>query len=200
MLSSIYPHSTLSSHELPDPSFFQSHPCYMPALSSTAVQEIFLDIPCPELLEGQSVDEFFDFFVDPNDFSMMRLFPAISNPDQPLSSSAPIPVNVALPLENISPALTSTPGPFPEPRHASTSTDVRKETSGSRQTRKSDPVTARRERNRLAAERCRARKSTLITSLQAECELLRRERDKLKSENQVLMELLSKSSSSLGSR
>lgn len=48
----------------------------------------------------------------------------------------------------------------------------------------------KRERNRLAAERCRARKSTLISSLQDQCNRLRQERDHLISENHRLKSLL----------
>jgi hypothetical protein len=49
-----------------------------------------------------------------------------------------------------------------------------------------DPVAkksvARREQNRVAAERCRQKKLDLISSLQLECEALRRERDNLQAE------------------
>ena len=49
-----------------------------------------------------------------------------------------------------------------------------------------DPVVkkslARREQNRVAAERCRQKKVDLITALQRECETLRQERDDLQAE------------------
>jgi hypothetical protein len=45
---------------------------------------------------------------------------------------------------------------------------------------------ARREQNRIAAERCRQKKIDLISSLQRECEDLRRERDLLQSELSLL--------------
>lgn len=55
-----------------------------------------------------------------------------------------------------------------------------------------DKALTKRERNRLAAERCRARKANLINSLQSECDGLRAEREALLRENQILRELLSK--------
>lgn len=53
-----------------------------------------------------------------------------------------------------------------------------------------DPVSRKRERNRLAAERCRQRKADLIGSLQKECEELRRQRERLLEENARLLRAL----------
>lgn len=53
-------------------------------------------------------------------------------------------------------------------------------------------ASVKRERNRLAAERCRARKLQLISSLQIECDALKAERESLVRENLLLRELLSK--------
>jgi hypothetical protein len=50
-------------------------------------------------------------------------------------------------------------------------------------------VSRRRERNRLAAERCRLKKLTTISQLQGECERLRRERDILLQQLQRLQQL-----------
>lgn len=53
-----------------------------------------------------------------------------------------------------------------------------------------DKAQAKRERNRLAAERCRARKLNMISSLQEQCSRLRQERDQLMLENQRLRGIL----------
>lgn len=53
-----------------------------------------------------------------------------------------------------------------------------------------DPASRKRERNRLAAERCRQRKTDLIDTLQKECEELRVEREKLLLENAKLLRAL----------
>lgn len=53
-----------------------------------------------------------------------------------------------------------------------------------------DPAARRRERNRLAAERCRQRKTGLIESLQKECDDLRRQKEQLLKENERLLRAL----------
>lgn len=53
-----------------------------------------------------------------------------------------------------------------------------------------DPVSRKRERNRLAAERCRQRKADLIGSLQKECEELKRQKERLLEENARLLRAL----------
>ena len=53
-----------------------------------------------------------------------------------------------------------------------------------------DPASRRRERNRLAAERCRQRKTGLIETLQKECDELRRQKDQLLKENERLLRAL----------
>jgi hypothetical protein len=53
-----------------------------------------------------------------------------------------------------------------------------------------DPAARRRERNRLAAERCRQRKTGRIESLQKECDDLRRQKEQLLKENERLLRAL----------
>lgn len=53
-----------------------------------------------------------------------------------------------------------------------------------------DPAARRRERNRLAAERCRQRKTGLIETLQKECDDLRRQKEQLLKENERLLRAL----------
>lgn len=53
-----------------------------------------------------------------------------------------------------------------------------------------DPAARRRERNRLAAERCRQRKTGLIETLQKECDELRQQKDQLLRENERLLRAL----------
>ena len=87
-------------------------------------------------------------------------------------------------LSSASP-LSSTVTPKEEPRlPAPTGASVAKPKS------KSDPVARKRERNRLAAERCRQRKTDLISTLQKECDDLRIERERLLAENARLMAVL----------
>lgn len=58
-----------------------------------------------------------------------------------------------------------------------------------------DKSNSRKERNRLAAERCRNRRSQMMSNLQMECDKLRQERDKLLRENGMLLEIIRRSSS-----
>ena len=51
-------------------------------------------------------------------------------------------------------------------------------------------IATKRERNRLAAERCRQKKAALIETLQQECDQLRVEKEKLLEENRKLLEAL----------
>jgi len=53
-----------------------------------------------------------------------------------------------------------------------------------------ESLLSKREKNRLAAERCRQRKANLIESLQVECDQLRLEREKLLAENARLLQAL----------
>lgn len=57
-------------------------------------------------------------------------------------------------------------------------------------TKDSSAPSCKRERNRLAAERCRQRKAQLIDSLQKECDELKAERERLLAENARLMQAL----------
>ncbi len=54
----------------------------------------------------------------------------------------------------------------------------------------SDSAARKRERNRLAAERCRQRRLDLISQLQLECDQLKREREQLLAENERLLRAL----------
>ena len=79
------------------------------------------------------------------------------------------------------------PVPQPAPSPVASSGVSKRDVS-----KKDDVLRIRREKNRLAAERCRARKSNLIMTLQAECDQLRCERDRLRAENQVFLDLLTR--------
>lgn len=86
---------------------------------------------------------------------------------------------------------TSTVRPCPaEPAGATGATPASPTLPSYPSGRGGDKAQVKRERNRLAAERCRARKLNMISSLQEQCSRLRQERDQLMLENQRLKGIL----------
>lgn len=119
----------------------------------------------------QVYEEIIDFFVDDNQPGSLLM-----------ASSGPMPV---------SPTLSSAPS-----NRSSTSvvyshplkTALSKLPGVSKHEHAVDKLALKRERNRLAAERCRTRRLETISALQTECDSLRAEIDRLRAENSSLRE------------
>lgn len=56
-----------------------------------------------------------------------------------------------------------------------------------------ESMASKRERNRLAAERCRAKRASLISALQSEVDKLKQEKERLQLENKVLLDTIARS-------
>jgi hypothetical protein len=130
---------------------------------------------------GSVIEEVLDFFVDPTDPARVVLArspmsnSSFSPPASAPASSCVRPQHCQQPVRPK--VVTAAPMVY------KSSVAVAKLGSGEKQL-------AKRERNRQAAERCRARKMGLIQGLQSEVDSLQAERDQLRQQNRQLLELL----------
>lgn len=171
-------------------SFFPSQPLSSSSLLEFApLSDLFLPLAADSassLAEGETyVEEILDFFLDPSDPGHLLvahsqgpmvdfpLNPDLSSPNS-LASSAHCPPALA-------PIKTPT-GPVNLKRAAESPSPI---------SNVDEKILMKRERNRLAAERCRARKIGMIDSLREECDKLKTERNSLMQENMRLRSLLS---------
>lgn len=179
--------SSLANFGLPLPDLFSHPACLdMPlSLDGLAGQELVLE-EAGDASQPVVYEEVIDFFVDAADPSKVL----ISRSGAPQGAVAPMPLPAQ--AASIPPSAPRNPSHVASPSASNDSLLKRK--------RLESPVLApagehklaiKRERNRQAAERCRARRVNLIVSLQAECEQLRTERERLVKENRALMEALS---------
>jgi hypothetical protein len=80
--------------------------------------------------------------------------------------------------------------PFPQQTNSKNSRRTTPSLTASSVCDESISLATKRERNRLAAERCRQKKTALIETLQQECDQLRAEKEKLLEENRKLLQAL----------
>ncbi len=130
--------------------------------------ELTIDEPLPVSGDAENpliYEEIVDFFVDRSEpkYVAINRQEGISRPAVKCVPLAPISSSSSVSEASSSPTKSANPG---------------------------DPIAARRERNRKAAERCRARRMHLIADLQEECAKLRAERHSLIQENRKLLAAL----------
>lgn len=178
--------SSVPDFGVPLPDLF-SHPAYldMPlGLDGLASQELVLE-EAGDASQPVVYEEVIDFFVDATDPSKVLI--SRSGAPRPVSS-IPLPAQAVLPVAPISGCLPRATSPRSS---SGASLKRRHHTSAVLAPASDHKLAVKRERNRQAAERCRARRVNLITSLRAECEQLRADRERLIKENRLLMEALS---------
>lgn len=190
MIASSAPRLSMPENDLfpgvPLPDLFSGQLLDMP-LFSNGGDYIIDDVASESSSQGGTiVEEILDFFVDPTDPS--RLLMSRSGSDGPAAVCS-------LPISKPSSSSTAI-----LPVSSSHSSSARASAVAVVATRKrslqpceDEKVSEKRERNRLAAERCRARRVQLISALQSECDELRSERDNLQRENRILLDMLARS-------
>jgi hypothetical protein len=157
----------------PLPELFSSQLFDMPFLSRE--EYVLEDVSCESSQSGAIVEEILDFFVDPSNPSRL-LMSRSAAPDFQAAASGAIPSAVG--------------GFADKPSIFSASP---KRLKAAPQGRVEENVEMKRERNRLAAERCRAKRSNLISALQSEVAALRADRERLQQENKNLLDALARS-------
>ncbi|PJF18378.1 hypothetical protein PSACC_01810 [Paramicrosporidium saccamoebae] len=155
----------------PLPELFSSHFFDMPFLHRD--EYVMEDASCESSQSGTIVEEILDFFVDP------------SNPSRMLMSRAAVPDSQAAAQSVAVQQPPLLPVPSMRSKAAQPATAPRR--------RIEENVEMKRERNRLAAERCRAKRSNLISALQSEVEALRADRERLQQENKILLDAFARS-------
>lgn len=163
---------------MPLPELFGSQLLDMPLLQGGG-EFVLEDLGSDTASQGGTVvEEILDFFVDPSNPSKLLMSRsgagAASFCSLPMSAASSQSISSSRSLSACAPA-----APVVRKRPLQPCED--------------EKVSLKRERNRLAAERCRARRVQLISALQAECDDLRVERDRLQRENKMLLDMLAKS-------
>lgn len=178
--------SSLPDFGVPLPDLF-SHPAYldMPlGLDGLTSQELVLE-EAGDASQPVVYEEVIDFFVDAADPSKVLISrsgaPRGTGSSIPLSAQA---VSLVAPIPGGLPRVASLTSSGTAPKR-------RRPTSPILAPANDNKLAIKRERNRQAAERCRARRVNLIANLQAECEQLKADRERLIRENRLLMEALS---------
>lgn len=184
--------------ELDLSNFFPSQSLSSSSFIEFPLNDLFLPLAVdstPARAEGSYVEEILDFFLDlsdPNHLVVSRSQGPMmdSSINVGLSSSINFGLSSSLPTSAASPAqCPPVPAPIKTPTGAVNL--KRAAESSSPLSNVDEKVLMKRERNRLAAERCRARKVNMIDSLREECDKLKAERNSLIQENMRLRSLLS---------
>lgn len=174
------------------PNLFGNHldlPINYDSFAGDKSEELVLDIG--DICEPVVFEQVIDLFMETP--STQRI---IIPPPSPSSSAVTSSSSINAATSRSSPALSiSSSTTFNPSMPSAIGKRAKSPSDGLERTQGESREAIKRERNRQAAERCRARKVILITKLQEECEKLRAEKLLLLQQNQQLLEALSRQDS-----